>query len=193
MKATHKSIAWPCACASMCVCTHIWVWYRHRIFQFSYCHPGLPLGRQSLNIVTEEYFWETETQETSAWFIWVSLIPLASTNIKSIQGCLETSHLLPNHSHIRSPDILTHSHQWSSSTRWGGFYCLVPVKGCRVPLSISDHSLISSVLRIDREAIKGHLKFGILVAVWKGGFTTNYACQRAKKHPKEGGPWEDRI
>lgn len=60
-----------CVCAWMCMllCVHVsmhtCVYHRHRIFQCSSCHSGLPLCQQNLNIVTEKYSWETESPRNS--------------------------------------------------------------------------------------------------------------------------------
>lgn len=110
----HMRVVTLCTCAYMCVHMFVGVCYRQRIFQYSFCHPGLPLCRQSLNIVIEKY---TESPPSTSITYFGLLEPAGSTNMRSNRGRLEISPLLPCPSHTRHPDILTNSQEASLTRR----------------------------------------------------------------------------
>lgn len=125
--------------------------------------------------------------------------PAAQTNIRSIQGCLETSHLLPN---LPTLYPLTLSPMVNNRLVQQGEGCscyLVPVKECRIFLiSFREdfrsryriHSLRSSVLKMDREAIKGLGNLGFFMVCVREDGQPSMAARDPKRDPNEDGLWE---
>lgn len=120
----HMHVVTLCACAYMCVHMFVGVCYRQRIFQYSFCHPGLPPCGQSLNIVTEKY---TESPPNTSIAYFGLLESAGSTNMRSNRGRLETSPLLPHPFHTIRPDILTNSQE--ASLRRRGMFSLPGPRG----------------------------------------------------------------